>query len=124
MTILPVSMIFISLCALAVFFMTAWIGLLRGSINVLRGHGENEKLEKRIRIHGNFIENAPITALAMASAEALGLAGSWLWLAVASFVAGRVLHYLLYDKKVRGIAMTLTQGPAAAMAIWILLQLL
>ena len=124
MTILPVSMIFVSLCALAVFLMTAWIGLLRGSINVLRGHGDNTQLEKRIRIHGNFIENAPITALALASAEALGLASNWLWLAVASFIAGRVLHYLLYDKKVRGIAMTLTQGPAAAMAIWIVLQLL
>lgn len=81
---LPVTLTFIGLCAISLFALTAWIGMRRGPLNVLRGHGGDEALEKRIRVHGNFVENAALVALVMLGAELLGskLYGSGLpWLA-------------------------------------------
>lgn len=120
---LPVTLTFVALCAISLFALTAWIGVRRGPLNVLRGHGGDEALEKRIRVHGNFVENAAYVALVMLGAELLGLEAIWLWVAFASFWLGRGLHYLLYDRKSRAAAMVLTQMPALAMSIWILLRL-
>ena len=119
-TDLPVTLSFVALCGLALLPMTAWIGLHRGAVRVLRGDGGDPVLFKRIRIHGNFIENAPLTTLTLAGAEALGLAAFWLWIGVASFVAGRILHYMHYDRSSRGIGMLLTTLPAGAWGAWIL----
>jgi hypothetical protein len=117
---IPVTLTFIAMCGLALLPMTGWIGVHRASERILRGDGGDPVLFKRIRIHGNFIENAPITALTLGGAEMLGLASMWLWLGLAAFVAGRIVHYLLYDRPSRGIGMTLTTLPAAAWGGWIL----
>jgi uncharacterized membrane protein YecN with MAPEG domain len=119
-TILPVTFTAVSLLAISLIPMTGWIGLLRGKVNILRGAGENDVLFKRIRIHGNLIENAPIFLMVLATSEYLGLAQSWLWVSVATFISGRVLHFMLYDNKMRGGAMTVTLLPGVAMGIWIL----
>lgn len=118
-----VSIVFIALCAAAMLCMTAWIGLLRGRLGVLRGHGGDPVLEKRIRIHGNFTETAPLTALALLSAELLGLADPWLWLAVASYMIGRIWHYVGYDRKDRGGAMALSAGAALLLGLWAVVAL-
>lgn len=120
---LPVTFTFIALGVASIFALTAWIGLRRGPLNVLRGHGGDAVLEKRIRIHGNFVENAALVALAMLAAELLGLTSGWLWAALISFYLGRVLHYAIYDRKSRAAPMILTQLPALAISIWILLRL-
>lgn len=116
----PVTLTFVAMCGLVLLPMTAWIGMYRDSIRILRGDGGNPVLSKRIRIHGNFIENAPITALTLGGAELLGLGPVWLWLGLAAFVAGRIVHYVLYDRPSRGIGMLLTTLPAAAWGAWIL----
>ena len=119
---MPVTLTFIALCCAALFVMTGWVGLRRGPLGALRGDGGDDTLYKRIRIHGNFAENAPLAALALGGAEWLGLAPHWLWLAVASFILGRILHLALFDNKLRGIAMTMTQGPGLVLGIWTMLQ--
>ncbi len=117
---IPVTLTFVAMCGLVLLPMTAWIGVYRDSIGILRGDGGDAVLFKRMRIHGNFIENAPITALVLAGAELLGLGPVWLWLGLAAFVAGRVVHYVLYDRPSRGIGMLLTTLPAAVWGGWIL----
>lgn len=120
---LNVAFTFIAVCAGSLFFMTAAVGLKRLSIGgVLRGDGGEAALYKRIRIHGNFIENAPLMALVLLAAEMLGIADAWLWLAVASFVAGRIYHYVRYDAADRGFGMALTTGPALALGAAVLVQ--
>ena len=114
------TLTFIAMCGLVLLPMTGWIGVHRGSVRILRGDGGDPVLFKRIRIHGNFIENAPTTALTLAGAELLGLAQMWLWLGLAAFVTGRVTHYVLYDRPSRAVGMTLTTLPAAAWGVWIL----
>jgi uncharacterized membrane protein YecN with MAPEG domain len=121
---LNVSLSFIALCAGSLFVFGAWIGPLRGKLGVLRGDGGDPDLFKRSRIHGNFVENAPLVGMVMLAAELLGLGELWLWLAVGSFFAGRAYHYVRYDEKDRGIGALLTTGPALAMGIFVLAQVL
>ncbi len=118
MTTIPVTITFISLYAVALVILTGWIGLFRGKVGILRGHGGDAVLEKRIRYHGNLIENAPAMALVLGASESLGMTSWVLWLAVCSFVVGRVLYFQLYDLKIRALAMSLTQFPAGLLALW------
>ena len=117
--LLPVTFTFVAICAILLFPMSGWIGFYRSRIGVLRGDGGDPVLFKRIRIHGNFIENAPVTALVLGAAETLGLGAQWLWLAVLSFIAGRLLHYVLYDSPTRGLPMGLTTGPGLLLGLWV-----
>ncbi len=117
---LPVTVTFIALYALILVPLTGWIGLMRGRENILRGHGDNRVLEKRIRFHGNLTENAPAMALVLGASEFLGMASWMLWAGVGSFVVGRVLYFQLYDKEVRALAMSLTQFPAGLLGLWCL----
>ena len=121
--LVPVSMSFIAACAASLFVLNGYVGLYRSRIGVLRGDGGDPVLFKRIRIHGNFAETAPIAALVTLCAELAGLEAVWLWLAVLSFFIGRVLHYWLYDRRSRAIAMAMTSGPGVAMGAWLLVRL-
>ncbi len=121
--VLPVTFTLIALCAALLMPGTAWIGLLRGRLGILRGDGGDPVLFKRTRIYGNFVEIAPLTCLALGAAEVLGLAAAWLWAGVVCFFAGRLLHYVLYDSKTRGGAMGLSVLPAFLAGIWVLWKL-
>lgn len=120
MTTIPITITFIAVYAITLVVLTGWIGLLRGKIGILRGHGGHFVLEKRIRFHGNLIENAPAMALVLGASESLGVDGWILWLAIFCFVVGRGLYFQLYDKEVRALAMVLTQFPAGLLALWCL----
>lgn len=117
---LPVTFTFIALYGIAIFSLVAWIGIYRGKINALRGDGGDPILFKRSRIHGNLTENAPVMIAALGVSEHLGLSDSLLWTSVASFGVGRLLHFALYDRPMRGVPMGLTTFPALLMGGWIL----
>jgi len=121
--ILPVTFTFAALCAIAMMLLVGWVGVKRGALGVLRGDGGDAVLFKRIRIHGNFIETAPLAILAMGAAEALGAAAPWLWLSLACFVAGRIFHVLVYDRKIRAVALTLTTAPFLLLGLFVLYRL-
>lgn len=120
---LPVTLTFIALCAAMLMPLTGWIGLYRGAHDILRGDGGDPVLFKRIRAHGNFIETAPLIAMAIFAAEWLGLGKDWLWAAVLSFAIGRALHWVMYDLKVRAAAMALVTAPGLLLGGWVLYTL-
>ncbi len=120
---LNVAFTFIAVCAGSLLFLIAAVGQSRRSARVLRGDGGDRELFKRIRIHGNFIENAPLMALVILSAEMLGIADPWLWAAVASFFAGRIHHFIRYDSAKRALGMVLTTAPALALGVAVLFRL-
>lgn len=121
---LTITTLFISLYAISLVPLTGWVGVLRGRLGAFRGDGHNQVLEKRIRIHGNYTENAPAMALVLGVSELQG-APSWaLWGAVLCFVLGRIAHFILFDSKARAGAMSLTQFPAALLGIWCVYKLL
>ena len=122
--LLPITFTFISVLAILMIPMTGWIGMRRDKIGrVLRGDGGDPILFKRIRIHGNLMENAPLLALTLGAAEYTGLRPAWLWLAVATFIVGRALHYALFDSTKRGLAMLITVLPSVLMGAWLLAQI-
>ena len=122
--LLPVTFTFASILAILLIPLTGWVGLRREKIGgVLRGDGDDLTLFKRIRIHGNLMENVLIFILVLASSEATGLGIVWLWIAVVIFLTGRMLHFRLFDSPKRGLAMLVTLLPGALMAIWLLLKI-
>lgn len=123
MSAIPVTTTFIALYAIALVPLTGWIGVLRGKLGILRGYGGNPVLEKRIRYHGNLIENAPAMALVLGASELLGIAPWILWAASCAFVVGRIMYFNLYDNKLRALAMSVTQFPAGLLALWCLYSL-
>ncbi|MEX0957545.1 MAG: MAPEG family protein [Rhizobiaceae bacterium] len=121
--VLPLTFTFAALCAIAMMVLVGWVGVKRGAINVLRGDGGDPVLFKRIRIHGNFIETAPLAILCMGAAETLGAGPAWLWASLASYGAGRILHVMIYDLKSRAVALTLTTGPFLLLGVYVLYRL-
>lgn len=121
--ILPVTFTTISVFAILLIPLTGWVGLLRGETGILRGDGGHPVLFKRIRIYGNLTEVFPFFVFALGAAESAGLSMGWLWAAVVCFLVGRVLHYGLYDTKMRGGAMLVTVLPGVVMGIWLLGQI-
>ncbi len=75
-----------------ILFMYAAIG--RGKNRQGLGDGGKPDMLKRIRMHGNLIENAPIILIVMALLEGAGVARSVLIVAGAIFVLARILHPL------------------------------
>jgi uncharacterized membrane protein YecN with MAPEG domain len=121
--LLPVTITVTSLLAISLIPLTGWIGLRREKIGgVFRGDGDDATLFKRMRIHGNLMENAPVFILVLGASEMVGLAQLWLWLAVAVFLIGRVLHFILFDSSKHGFAMLITLLPGMLMGFWLLLQ--
>ncbi len=76
---------------LFVFLSFRVIGMRRGE-KISLGDGSNKEMGKRIRVHGNFAEYAPLALLLMLMAE-LQTAAAWsLHLVGATLLIGRILH--------------------------------
>ncbi|MVT01011.1 MAPEG family protein [Devosia marina] len=120
---LPLTFTFVAVCAALLMPLTGWIGIYRGSHNILRGDCGDPVLFKRVRAHGNFIETAPLIAMVLFAAEWLGLGQAWLWAAVVSFFLGRGLHWFLYVNKMLAGPMTLVTAPGLLLGAWVLYTL-
>ena len=102
MNSLPVTSMVAAVLACLMFVLTALVSMRRVELGkqsgdiakFVFGHGEDEKLRRRIRAFGNFIEYTPIALILFALTEYQGAAYSlMLWLGGA-FVIGRLLHAL------------------------------
>ena len=56
------------------------------------GDGGDAELTRRIRVHGNFVENVPLAVVLLLLLELTGVAPAWLHGFGIALVAGRVLH--------------------------------
>jgi len=68
-----VAATFAALSGIVMMVLVGWFGLKRGALNVRRRDGGNPKLVKRIRNHGNFVENAPSRSCAWLQPNPLGV---------------------------------------------------
>lgn len=69
------------------------IGPYRAKVGVMFWGGE-DKLDRLVRGHGNFIEFVPLFLVALATAEYLGAASVVLWTGGGLMLFGRLLHYV------------------------------
>lgn len=103
------------------------------SVNVIRGRGQHKvnlgaggvaDMERRIRVHGNFAEYAPLTLLMIALDELRGLNGLAIHALCLGLVVGRLAHAWGIAKqehdfrfRVGGMGVTLTVLVLAALAV-------
>jgi uncharacterized protein len=108
---------------LALFYLvlTGRTILFRRANKISIGDGGNPAMLRRMRVHGNFAEYAPLALLLMALAESMH-AAPWMMHALGvSLVVGRLTHAAGLAQEVRGgllrvagMAVTLTHIGAAA----------
>ena len=84
--------IFAAVLALVYAGMSIWVMLGRTTSGTLHGDGGDTRLERRIRVHGNFGEYAPLALIIIGLLEGgggnHGLVLTLLWL----LLIGRLLH--------------------------------
>ena len=56
------------------------------------GDGGDLALSRKVRVHGNFVENAPVALLMLGLLELCGLPSVWLWVLGSVLLLGRILH--------------------------------
>ncbi|QDH69467.1 MAPEG family protein [Marilutibacter alkalisoli] len=87
-----VTLFFAALLALLNLVLMVRVSMVRRSSKIGIGSGDDRLLQRRIRVHANFIEQVPLALLLMALLELCGLASIWLWALGAALLAGRILH--------------------------------
>lgn len=70
------------------------VGLMRGATSISLGDGGDEELLRRIRRHGNLIENAPMFLILLTLLELTGGAAAAVMGLAGLFVAARLSHAL------------------------------
>ena len=98
MTMLLTTTLCLTAAALVINF---WLGMRCGKVRTAEkisvGDGGNHLLMCRMRAQMNFIEQTPLTLLAIGLVEVAGRGGSWLAPAGAVFMLGRVAHAIGMD---------------------------
>jgi uncharacterized membrane protein YecN with MAPEG domain len=83
--------------------LSAQTSLRRATIGVTHGDAGDETLRRRIRAHGNFIENAPLAIVVLAMVELSGAARTNVVILALLFLFARMIH---------AAGMLYTSGPA------------
>ena len=87
-----ISLLFASLHAIVYVALAMRVVLHRRATRIGVGHGGDEALTRRVRVHGNFAEYVPLALLLLALLELSGVGAGLLWSFGAALLAGRVLH--------------------------------
>lgn len=84
------------------------VGLKRGSTGISLGDGGDEDMLRRIRRHGNFIENAPMVLILLSLLEILGGGQNIVFGFAVLFIVTRISH---------AIALSSASAPTAFRAV-------
>mgnify|MGYP006142586205 CR=1 FL=1 len=101
---------------------TMRVGLYRLSSKISLGDGGDKDLLKRVRAHGNFVENVPMGLLLLLLNELNGASETTLLVLGSVFLVSRVVHYVTIVSKVlpflmRPLSMFGTMGSILVMAV-------
>lgn len=111
MIYLPITSLFAAAFAVALVLLSVPVTLRRIKVGDLVGDSGDEKLHRRIRAQGNFIEYVPLGVITLGLIEAHG-AAAWLVLAISGALAlGRLIHavgMLRSNAPLRGFGMIFT----------------
>ena len=90
--ILPISLTIAAGAALLNLWLAMRVGRVRMSENVSIGDGGNERLIRRMRAHGNYVENTPFVLILILLVEFVHGPSPWLWGAGVVYLVARILH--------------------------------
>jgi uncharacterized membrane protein YecN with MAPEG domain len=111
--------------ALMLIALSLNVSLRRRDLKLARGDGGDEALQRRIRAHGNFIENAPFCILVVLALEAVLATSDIIWLVAAAFIVARILHAwgtLTASIALVAPSMLIQHAVMFCAAIWLLIQ--
>ncbi|MBL8517809.1 MAG: MAPEG family protein [Betaproteobacteria bacterium] len=124
---LKITLWFIGVFAVIQVPLTLMVGLRRATAGIGFLDGGDKTLLRRMRAHGNYIENVPMIVLVLAAAELCGAPAWALWTAGGVMLGGRLLHVAVMFKGggavPRGSAMLLTLLPMLALGVTVLVRL-
>jgi uncharacterized membrane protein YecN with MAPEG domain len=97
-TVLPITLTIAAAAAVLHIWLAGRVSQLRRGYKISIGDGGNEALLRRIRAHGNYIENMPIVLILLALVELAGGDPRILWGAAIIFIVARLLHAFGMDQ--------------------------
>lgn len=89
---MQITPLYAALLALFFLYLSFCVIRLRRTVLVGVGDGGDERLQRAIRVHGNFAEYVPFALLLIGMAELNGLGSVWVHLMGAVLLIGRALH--------------------------------
>ena len=92
MAAIPITGLYTGLTIILAIILGAGIGLHRGKIKVSIGDGGDPETLLRMRRHGNLVETAALTLLAMAIIEVNGASATLLHGLGIAYILTRILH--------------------------------
>jgi hypothetical protein len=87
-----ITAFYAALLALLFVFLSVRVIGWRREVRVELGHGDDNQLLRRMRVHANFAEYVPFTLLLMAMAESMTAPRPLIHLAGLILIAGRLIH--------------------------------
>ena len=97
-TMLPITLTIAAAAAVLHIWLAGRVSQLRRGFRISIGDGGNEALHRRIRAHGNYIENMPLVLILLALLELAGGDARILWGAAIIFIVARLLHAFGMDR--------------------------
>ncbi|KZD00363.1 MULTISPECIES: MAPEG family protein [unclassified Thalassospira] len=122
---LPVTIFITAVFVLMLTVLSLMVSIRRAQLNVLSGDGDDNTLRRRIRAHGNFVENAPLCILLILAIEAILATSTIIWVVAAILIASRILHAigtLTRSKRIIAPAMVMQHITLAICGVWLLIQ--
>jgi uncharacterized membrane protein YecN with MAPEG domain len=96
--VLPITLTIAAAAAVLHIWLAGRVSQLRRGYKISIGDGGNEALLRRIRAHGNYIENMPVVLILLALLELAGGDPRILWGAAILFILSRILHAFGMDR--------------------------
>lgn len=125
---LPVTICLTALFALMLTALSLNVSLRRRELRVALGDGDDLVLRRRIRAHGNFIENAPMCILLVLALEAVLATSTTIWLVAAILFIARALHAIgtlaRSNKSLIAPAVLMQHLTFIVVGVWLLVQAL
>lgn len=126
MLLLPVTIVTIAIFALMLTGLSLAVSFRRRELNLAIGDGDDRVLRRRIRTHGNFIENAPLCILVVLALETILATSNMVWVVAGLFIAARVLHVIgtfqRLNKRLVAPAMVIQHLTMIICGVWLLVQ--
>lgn len=87
-----IALLFASLHALLMLALLVPVARHRHDWRIGLGTGGDDALERKVRVHGNFVENVPLALMMLALLELCGSPTAWLWSFGSALLVARLLH--------------------------------
>jgi len=84
--------LYVGLFVLLMLFLKANVGRVRTKEKIGFGHGDNEPMQRSLRVQGNAVEDVPVVLLGLIGLGALAAPVLLIHGLGASFLVGRILH--------------------------------